>query len=398
MHNFYVPPFKVLFFAVMLVFTGFSARALQQKDVPIPKFDFHIASSTDEPVIENEAEIERPNLTWSKVQIQTNGADRKYGNIISMQVVLRIEDFAKTEWWNERIEELMLAGKTANIYDRKTIIIFPEHIGTGLIFLDEKEAVFSNDNWKSAMETFVSKHKADIAPFLEFSSKPQAKWEAAFRFQSQKMATAYQQTFAKLARDYKVPILAGSIILPSPKVVRGELVIDPKGPLYNVSVPFSADGKVMDPLIRKTLITQEEDLILSAGEVNQDRTWIVPGWKVAVFIGTEVFNPLLYEKLRGRPLDGLVSPAFSFANLDKERIKPYINDDSFLTFSDPDIWEKFGLTKNIKTTRAVESVQVFLKGNFFEEKAAGRTYNVRDFINYDSATSEVEPQILNLYF
>jgi predicted amidohydrolase len=394
MHNLYVPPIKILFFLILLIITGFSARSLQKSDVPIPKFEITIPK----PELTNEAEVVRPETTWSNIPIRTNGTDRKYGNIVSMQVYLRTEDFAKAEWWTERVEELVKAGKTANIYDRKTIIIFPEHIGTGLVFLDEKESVFENEDWKKAMETLVSKHETEIVPFLESSKKPAAKWEATLRFKSQRMADVYTQTFSRLAKEYNVPILAGSIILPSPKVVRGALVIDTKGPLYNVSIPFAADGKVMDPIIRKTLITEDEEMLIDAGEMSQDRTWVVPGWKVGVFIGQEVFHGALYEKLRGKPLDGIVSPSVSFPKLSKEKIKNLINDESIHSMNENEIWEKFGLAKFIKTTRAVESVQVFLHGSFFGEKTSGRTYNMRDFINFDSSDSDLEPRILNLYF
>lgn len=394
MHNLYVPPIKIVFFLLLIVLTGFSAKLLRNSDVPIPKFEINIVRVETK----NENEVKRPEVTWSTIPIRTNGTDRKYGNIISMQVFLRTEDFAKPEWWTERIEELLKAGKSANIYDRKTIIIFPEHIGTGLVLLDEKESVFEKENWKIAMDEVVSKHENDILSFLSFSKKPAAKWEATLRYKSQRMADVYTQTFSRLAKEYNVPILAGTIILPSPKVVRGTLVIDPTGPLYNVAIPFAADGKVMDPLIRKSLLTDEEGLVLDKGEISQDRTWIVPGWKVGVFIGQEVFNTALYERLRGKPLDGLVSPSASFPSLGKETIRTFINDDTFLTLTENEIWEKFGLTKNIKVTRAVESVHSFLHGNFFGEKTTGRTFNVRDYVNFDFSDSDTEPRILNLYF
>jgi predicted amidohydrolase len=394
MHNLYVPPSRILFFIFLLAVTGFSARALQRSDFPIPKFEIKIPE-TIETV---EADVIRPDITWSSIPIKTNGTDRKYGNIVSMQVYLRTEDFARAEWWAERMEELIRAGKTANIFDRKTIIIFPEHIGTGLVLLDEKESVFDSEDWQKGMDKLVSKHETELVPFLASSKKPASKWEAAFRFKAQKMADVYQQTFSKLAKEYSVPILAGSIILPSPKVVRGSLVIDINGPLYNVSVPFSADGKAMDPLIRKTLITDFEAQILDAGEVAQERTWIVPGWKVGIFIGQEVFNTALYTKLAGRPLDGIVSPAVSFPSFEKEKLKTFINDPSSESLTENEVWEKHGLTKNIKITRAIESVQVFLHGSFFGTKTGGRTYNVRDFINFDSVDSDSDPRILNLYF
>ncbi|MDZ4724993.1 MAG: hydrolase, carbon-nitrogen family protein [Leptospira sp.] len=396
MHNLYVPPIKILYFIVFLFITGFASQALLRKDVPIPKFEITIAKTETESIEESEPLKVEP--TWSSITINTNGTDRKYGNMVGMQVYLRANDFAKPEWWSERIEELLKSGKEKNIYDRKTIVIFPEHIGTGLLFVDEKKSIFEEGDINSLIDNFVSKHATEIAPYLENSKKPNSKWEASFRYKSLRMAEVYQETFSRLAKEYKVPILAGSIILPSPKVVKGVLVVDPQGQLYNVSVPFSAEGKVMDPLVRKTLITDEESSFIEAGELTQDRTWIVPGWKVAVFIGQEVFNTALYDRLKGKPLDGLVSPSVSFKKLDQEKIKSFLPNEDLSQLSENEIWEKFGLAKNIKTTRAIDAVQVFMHGSLFGFKTSGRTFNLRDFVNINVSESDNEPRILNLYF
>jgi len=391
MHNFYVSTSRIIFFLILVGITSFTAHSFHSTGVSVP------VPSLPVPTYE-ENEISREEKSWITIPIQTNGADRKYGNIISMQAYLHAGDFSKEEWWAERIEELLKTGKDANIYDRKTIIIFPEHIGTGLVFLGQKERVFNQPNWKSAFDAFASLHESEILPHLEFSKKAQPKWEAAFRYRAQTMADTYQLTFARLAKQYSVPILAGSIILPAPKIVAGKLTVDPKGPLYNVSVSFSADGRVMDPLVRKTILTEDEELILEPGDSTQDRTWVVPGWKVAIFLGHEVFNSALYERLRGKPLDGLVSPAFSFPKMNVEKMKTYINDPEIGNLSENEIWIKHGLSKHIKITRAVESVQVFLHGKFFEQETSGKTFNIRDFVNKDEASSESQPRILNLYF
>lgn len=391
MHNFFVSPLQIILFLILISITTFSANFLRQTNVPISIPKIHIQVAEDKEVL-------KPEITWSSIPIKTNGVDRKYGNIISMQVFLRSNDFAKAEWWSERIEELLKAGKTANLYDHKTIIIFPEHIGTGLVFLDEKESVLDTDSWQLAMDNFVTKHEGELLPFTASSKKSSPQWESSFRLKAQKMVDVYQGTFSRLAKEYKVPILAGTIILPSPKVVNGRLVIDLNGPLYNVSIPFSAEGKVMNPLIKKTLLNTEEGKLLEAGDLTQDRIWVVPGWKVGVFIGQEVFNSALFESLRGKPLDGLVSPSVSFPSLDLEKLKPFIDDPTFENLSETEVWEKHGLAKHIKITRAIESVQVFLHGNFFGVSTKGRTYNIRDYVNFEFSDSDLEPRILNLYF
>lgn len=370
MHNLYVSPQKIILFIVMVFLTATTSQLLNNQSFPIP--DFKLPETKIEFVSEEDHDISKPEVTWSEVKIQTNGIDRKYGNIVGMHMVLSQNFFVKEEWWRERIEELLIAGKNANIYDRKTIVIFPEHVGTGLVFLDEKESFMDQKSIEKALakkgENFTLK---DL-----------------FYQKSEQMLDVYTRTFSDLAKQYKIPILAGSIVLPNPKLVKGSIVLEPNGPLYNVSIPFSADGKIMDPLIRKTILSDLEKTILESGDVNQDRVWVVPGWKVAVFLGQEVFNEGLYEKLKSRPLDGMVSPSIRYEGLSMEN----------KNLNESNIWQKEGMPKFIKLTRAQDLLQVFMEGTLFNEEIKGQTFNLRDFSFEDRAQSTNVPTILNLYF
>ncbi len=370
MHNLYVPPYKITLFLISFGITYFSAQVLNDKSFPMP--DFKLPESKIEISEEIDNSIQKPEVPWTEVKIQTNGTDRKYGNLVGFHTTIPPEFFVKEEWWKERIEELLLAGKNANIYDRKTIVIFPEHIGSGLVLLDEKENFMSQNSLAKALSK-----KGDSFDLKKL-----------FYQKSERMLDVYIRTFSELAKQYKVPILGGSIILPNPKMVRGSIVLDPNGPLYNVSIPFSADGKVMDPLLKKTSLSDLEKEILEPGDTNQDRVWVVPGWKVAIFIGQEVFVENLYDRLKGRPLDGIVSPAIAYEDM--------VFGDKNL--NDPNIWQNDGIPKFIKTTKAQDLVQVFSNGSMFERRYDGKTFNLRDFIHFDRASSTDAPVILNLYF
>ncbi|EMY62585.1 carbon-nitrogen hydrolase family protein [Leptospira terpstrae] len=381
MHNLYVPPYKILTFIVLFCFGFFSASYLKDDQTTLPKFDipkpdvsfdlkFNFDFNFSKPEVDED--ISKPTKSWNDVVIQTNGTDRKYGNLVGIQLVLQPEDFVKEEWWRERIEETLNKGKTSGIFDRKTIVILPEHTGTGLLFLDEKSRFLNADSLESALKT-----KSDQFTVSDL-----------FYLKAEKMADVYVRTFSELAKQYNVPILAGTIILPNPKIVKGSLVLDPKGPLYNVAVPFSADGKLMDPLVKKTLLTEDELKILSPGEITQDRVWIVPGWKVAIFIGQEVFDINIYNRLVGKPIDGLISPSASYPNMKWQS----------LDLEDTNIWKQEGLAKFIKSTKAQDLVQVFLSGHLYGKNWNGKTFNLRDFSNEDQVRSVENPTILNLYF
>ncbi|TGL23930.1 hydrolase, carbon-nitrogen family protein [Leptospira yanagawae] len=383
MHNLYVPPYKILLFIVLFGLGYGSATFLKdfEKTIPTPKqelpkndfsfnFDFKFDFNFSKPEVDEE--IQKPNKTWNEVTIQTNGSDRKYGNLVGIQLVLRPEDYVKEEWWKERIDETLAKAKSSGIFDRKTIVIFPEHIGSGLVFLNEKSKFLNSDSLSEALKT-----KGEN---FSFSDLVLAK--------SELMAEVYVRTFSSLAKDYNVPILGGTIVLPNPKIVKGNLVLDPKGPLYNVAIPFSADGKLMEPMVKKIILSEDEQKIYSAGESNQDRIWIVPGWKVAIFIGQDVFEASLYSRLTGKAVDGLISPAAVFPNMKW----------SGLDLTDVNVWKREGMAKYIKSTRAQDLVQVFLSGHLFENHWNGKTFNLRDFTFEDQVISVENPTILNLYF
>lgn len=379
MHNLYVPPYKILLFIILFGFGFFSASILKDDQTTLPKFDipkpdfsfdFKIDLNISKPEVDEE--ITKPTKSWNDVSIQTNGTDRKYGNLVGIQLVLQPEDFVKEEWWRERIEETLNKAKSSAIFDRKTIVILPEHTGTGLIFLEEKSRFINADSLEIALKT-----KGETFSLSDL-----------FYLKAEKMADVYVRTFSELAKQYNVPILAGTIILPNPKIVKGSLVLDSKGPLYNVAIPFSADGKLMEPLVKKSLLTEEELKILSPGETTQDRVWVVPGWKVAILIGQEVFDINIYNRLVGKPIDGLISPSASYPNMKWQSAD----------LEDSNVWKTEGIPKFIKSTKAQDLVQVFLAGHLYGQQWKGRTFNLRDFTNEDQVRSVESPTILNLYF
>ncbi|TGM44745.1 hydrolase, carbon-nitrogen family protein [Leptospira levettii] len=385
MHNLYVPPYKILLFIVLFGIGYGSATFIKEHDTGLPtpklevpksdfsfnfdfKFDFNFNFSKPEV----DEEIQKPEKSWNDVTIQTNGTDRKYGNLVGIQLVLKPEDYVKEEWWRERIEETLIKGKSSGIFDRKTIVIFPEHLGSGLVFLNEKSRFLNSDTLEEALKT-----KGENFTIRDLLLS-----------KAELMSEVYVRTFSNLAKEFNVPILGGTIVLPNPKIVKGNLVLDPNGPLYNVAIPFSADGKLMEPIVKKSILTEEELKVYSAGESNQDRIWIVPGWKVAIFIGQDVFDASLYSRLTGKAIDGLISPSAVFPNMkwsDKD-------------LSDSNIWKQEGMPKYIKSTRAQDLVQVFLSGHLFENHWNGKTFNLRDFTFEDQVISVESPTILNLYF
>lgn len=69
-------------------------------------------------------DISKPTKSWNDVTIQTNGTDRKYGNLVGIQLVLQPKDFVKEEWWRERIEETFKKEKPPEFLIVKRLLFF----------------------------------------------------------------------------------------------------------------------------------------------------------------------------------------------------------------------------------------------------------------------------------
>jgi hypothetical protein len=205
-----------------------------------------------------------------------------------------------------------------------------------------------------------------------------------------------------LARKYNVSILAGTIILPNPKLDRGEL-IPGDGDLVNVAVTYLPSGKATGPLVEKVHLTDWEKSFLKEGKPNQDFIVSVPGWKVGVAIGQDSFFPTVYKSIGSSKIDGMVSPAAHLENWEDapstNLLEEWKSQSLDYKSQEPaDLWLNQSLTKRIQSTRGKEAVQVFLKGKGWGLESFGESYTNHEFDQIDRPKKNGKPKILNLYF
>lgn len=416
MHNISVSFSRLFVFILVLFGSWYGSKILEkdQQNTPIPtpelvKFQLEIPkfslfktnpnpeiefSQTDKPI--EDLEVQEAIPTWNRVVIQTNGTNRKYGNLIAIQPKFFFSDFSNETTIAKRLKEIMEQGKVNSLYDRKTIVVMPEHIGSGLVFLDEKQNTFKSMSFNALIQFLNNKYKSELSSISSNSKISRNDIDKVFRLKAQRMSEAYVSLFSKLSKEYSVPIFAGSIILPGPKISNGKISIDTTAPLYNIAVVFGADGRVMEPLVKKTILSEEESLILEKGDVNQNRVWIVPGWKVGVFLGEEVFSEVLFDKLKSRPLDGIVVAGFSNPLGSPKALSRFLPEPVNLD-NETEIWLRYGALKYIQNTKAQDLVQAFASFSVWGQNTRAQSFNVRDFLNQDRANSE-SPTIMNLYF
>ncbi|MBC7903108.1 MAG: hypothetical protein H7Y27_06780 [Gemmatimonadaceae bacterium] len=185
--------------------------------------------------------VEYPKTKY-RFREQNIGRDSGRGNIIGIRPSLSALNYSTVFNFQVTVEIYLKQLQNAGKLGQSTIIIFPDKLGDGLFALHEKEKVYARPTVHEAMHS-ISKTNVFryLLNYYRHDATNRSLEEVVYRMKAAKMADAYETVFSNLAKQYKVTIVAGSIILPSPVVSAGHMEVG-KGPLRHVSGVFLPDG------------------------------------------------------------------------------------------------------------------------------------------------------------
>lgn len=309
-------------------------------------------------------------------------AAREYGergdsSIITVEPFLTAQDYRSADALHARLSAYLDLARTRGWITPKTIIVFPEHVGTWLAAAEAPAAAYRVKSLRAAMAALVADDPiAVIAGF--FASAERDRLAAAiFRSRGRSMADAYFDVFSALARDYGAVVVAGSIVLENP-AVKGGAIATRRGPLYNVSAVFNADGSLAPDLVFKRRPIPSETPFISAGDTPSP-LFSTPAGQLGVLVCADSWHPELYEAISGAEI--IAVPAFLQAdggwttawggyvtsppdNLDR-------SDAGRLT--EGDAWVKYAMPSRMALTNADAGATAFLRGSPWDLGADGRT-------------------------
>lgn len=408
MHNLYFPYIRIIL--MIILFYGLYLLSFQRQKV---EFLIENPEVTEKDL--EEYQLER--VKWNQnIQYLKNGENRYYGNLLGMEPYFLPLDFYSEENFYNSLKPLFEKAQLEKAIDRKTLVVLPEHTGTGLVLLGEKKYVFEAKSMEQLLDLLYQEFEKNknfqnqILPFIqdEFQEKLKNKKrkelteiefiqfiQAVFRFKSPTMAKAYNSVFSRLAKEYNVSILAGSIVLENPDIVQGNLVSS-SGDLYNVSVAFIGNGTCVRPLFKKSVLSEWEEGILQPGKRDQEKILRVPAWTVGVFLSEESQEEEFYKKIgNSQKLDGIVSPASAFQIF---KTKPNTNKYLEIQNEFQSTWDRKGIHYWIQNTRAKDHIQVFWKGELWNIIPLGESYTYRSLETKVKSGKEWGPKILNIYY
>ncbi len=212
-------------------------------------------------------------------EVVDEGKDRGKGNLLGIQPYMERADYASETAFDARINAYLKLAADKGWIRSRTIITLPEHLGTWLVAAGESPAMYTASTITTAMQPLVLRHLSRFAlEFLRAREKDRVT-ASLFRVKAGEMARIYQSVFARLAKEYAVTIVGGSILLPEPSVLNGTITAG-KGKLYNTAFLFHPDGRVDGQFSRKIYPTEAELPFVAAAPPGELPVFETPpgGW------------------------------------------------------------------------------------------------------------------------
>ena len=317
--------------------------------------------------------------SFLSVTEEVNSPDTLERNIIGIQPYMELSDYLNHGKFDNKIRLYIAAARQKGFIRKNTVILFPENLGTYLFLLGEKHEIAEKETWEKAKNTLIFSNLFDyFLGYIKTGEEPDKAKSAIFRMKSKSMASVYFDTFSTLAKETQSYIFAGSIILPGPYVSDGEIYIERKKALVNVSFLFGPDGKVVGQPIQKTHPNKTELGYLIEPELKTIQNSPLSFANASLLIGKDSWFPENQDKALANNTDLFLMPAsaigensmnsFWTAN-DFTAFPPFIEEGDVNQISLKEAWIKYSLFQRLAAFPSKVGVSVFLNGNFWENSA-----------------------------
>jgi predicted amidohydrolase len=324
----------------------------------------------------------RPPREEVKPELEANatfGDDVGAGNLLAVQAHVTASDYASGDRLQEKLARYLEAAQEAGQLTAKTIVVFPEHIGTWFFAAYEKTKVYTAPTMERASALVVATNLPSFLPYLLKAKADDRAGDALFRMKAEVMAAAYQGVFSRLASRFGCTVVAGSIWLPRPEVVDGQLLLG-DGPLEEVSLVFGSNGRPLGPPVRRSFLGVEERGLIEAGDPADLPTFATPAGRLGVLLGRDAFQPVAHGRLHEQGVDLLAVPAYlpgeqrwtsTWSGFVGTEHPPDVPADDVGRLMEAEAWLQHGPAGRLHQCGARAQVTSFLKGNTWERPGDG---------------------------
>lgn len=306
-------------------------------------------------------------------------ADR--GNLLGIQPELFPADYQSVERLHLKLAAYLRNARDLGLINPKTIVVLPEHIGTWLMLSGEKNELYQAAHLKDAMNWLSISNPLQFAKAWISATGDNRMDDAYLRMKAPAMARDYQVLFGGLAKEFGVTLVAGSIALPNPSVIQGQLQIG-HGALYNASVVFAADGLPLGQPQRQLYPIYDERGFIEPGDEAVVNVVDTPTGRLGILVGSDSWYPDNYRKLNEQGAQLIAVPAFVTGRDTWDR--PWRGFKSVSTPSEVSLkpeetsegaaWRRLTLISQQPVSQASAGMSVFLRGQFWDLGSAGQSF------------------------
>ena len=302
--------------------------------------------------------------------------DAGKGNAVGVSPYMTPQDYASPQHFMGKLDGYMQAAQVRGWLTPRTVVVFPEYIGTWLVAEGEKRSMLESESVAEAMAVFIG---SNFFSYLRdwFTAPDEAEDKVSHSVFSSKgvpMARTYRQVFGDLAKKYGVSIVAGSILLPNPVMEKGRIRIR-MGPLYNVSAVFNPDGSIQPRLVRKSHPVAEEQPFVASGDAGDIPVFDLTAGRTAVMVCADAWFPESHQTLKGGIVDLVAVP--SYTQGDSAMRGPWMGYSGFPMPPDVDdsdsgrltlqqAWLKYAIPGRVRNTSVRNAISVSLRGRLWD--------------------------------
>jgi len=240
--------------------------------------------------------------------ILEHGCDAHRGNLLGVQPLVHAADYASEDTLLVRLRQYMEIAAHKGWLNSRTVVVWPEYLGTWLAAAGEWPAVYRARRINRAMLLLAAHHPLRLTRQVLAAHEKDRLAASLFRLKAPDMARRYQAVFSSLARQYSVTMVAGSIMLPSAQVKEGQ-VLAGQGPLHSVAAVFGPDGLAAANLVRKVVPTTIELPFVAPAPVTQLPVFDTPAGRLGVLICADSWYPDPYQQLKRQGVELIAVPS-----------------------------------------------------------------------------------------
>jgi len=310
---------------------------------------------------------------------QGSPADR--GNLLGIQPELFPTDYQNTERLRRKFAAYLQQAQDQGLLNDKTVVVLPENVGTWLLLSGEKDELYQAPTFAEAMNWLAASNPLLFARAWFRATGSDRLNDAYLRMKSKAMAKDYQALFGGLAKEFRVTLVAGSIVLPEPSIRDGQLKPG-SGALFNSSVVFGRDGVPLgQPQRQMHPVFDQREVIEAAGK-HQINVVDTPAGRLGVLIGSDSWYPDNYRQLDEQNAQLVAVPAQVLGqgawNQPWRGYKGSSTPGSVSLkpgeVTEGQAWHRLTLTAQPPSSRAIAGISVFLRGQFWDKASSGQSF------------------------